>query len=173
MPRDHDWPSMPDGREFDGKQLLTLVRSGNSPFHGVWDVSLLIREVEESLGAQVIDIPAVYKGSNNFVGCSLPIDLCRIDVNMPGFEGMRIENQIPEVKFEVAAYELLRSESDILASRLLHHRIPVQHVGAKLEIPQDIAGRRLLLFERAEGENNVWEVIRPEQKVGTGVYCPI
>jgi hypothetical protein len=33
---DHDeWPKMPDGNDFDGKQLLTLVRSGNSPFHGL------------------------------------------------------------------------------------------------------------------------------------------
>jgi len=39
-----DWPKMPDGSDFDGKQLLTLVRSGNSPFRGVWDVNLLIRD---------------------------------------------------------------------------------------------------------------------------------
>jgi hypothetical protein len=62
-----DWPKMPDASDFDGKQLLALVRSGNSLFHGVWDVNLLIREIEENLGAQVIDIPVVYKGSNNYV----------------------------------------------------------------------------------------------------------
>ena len=44
-----DWPEMPDGSDFDGMQLLTLVRRGNSPFHGVWDVNLLIREIEENL----------------------------------------------------------------------------------------------------------------------------
>lgn len=65
---DHDeWPKMPDGTDFDGKQLLTLVRSGNSPFHGLWDVNLLIQEVEEALDARVIDIPFIYKGSNNYV----------------------------------------------------------------------------------------------------------
>jgi hypothetical protein len=33
---DHDeWPKTPDGNDFDGKQLLTLVRTGNSPFHGL------------------------------------------------------------------------------------------------------------------------------------------
>ena len=63
-----DWPTMPDGDNFDGKQLLSLVRSGNSLFHGVWDVNLLIREVEESLDSHVIDIPILYKGSNNYVG---------------------------------------------------------------------------------------------------------
>ena len=62
-----DWPKMPDDSDFDGKQLLNLVRSGKSPFHGVWDVNLLIREVEENLGAQVVDIPDVSRGSNNYV----------------------------------------------------------------------------------------------------------
>ena len=66
-----DWPKMPDGSDFDGKHLLTLIRSGNSPFYGVWDVNLLIREVEENLGAQVIDIPIIYKGSNNYVSSYL------------------------------------------------------------------------------------------------------
>lgn len=42
---------MPDGSEFDGKQLLTLIRNDRSPFQGVWDVNLLIREIEEVLGA--------------------------------------------------------------------------------------------------------------------------
>jgi len=73
--------------------------------------------------------------------------------------------QVPEVKFEVAVYELLRSEPNILASRLLYHRIPVQHVGPRLGPPQDIAGRGLFLFERAEGEDNVWRDLSSEQKV--------
>lgn len=66
-----EWPKIPDGRDYDGKQLLTLVRNGNSPFLGVWDVNLLIREIEENVGAQVIDIPVVQKGSNNYVSSCL------------------------------------------------------------------------------------------------------
>lgn len=62
-----DWPIMPDGSDFDGEQLLTLVRGGNSPFQGVWDVNLLIQEIEETLGFRVIDIPNVDKGSNYYV----------------------------------------------------------------------------------------------------------
>jgi hypothetical protein len=62
-----DWPKMPDDSDFDGNQLLTLFRSGNSPLHGVWDVNLLNREVEENLGTQVIDVPVIYKRSNNLV----------------------------------------------------------------------------------------------------------
>ena len=62
-----DWPVMPDGSDFDGEDLLTLVRAGNSPFNGVWDVNLLIQEIEENLGSRVTDILAVNKGSNNYV----------------------------------------------------------------------------------------------------------
>ena len=91
--------------------------------------------------------------------------MSRDDVNMPNFDGALIHKQVPEVKFEVAVYELLRSEPNILASRLLYHRIPVQHVGPRLDLPQDIAGRHLFLFERAEGEKNIWRGLSPEQKV--------
>lgn len=48
-------------------KLLSLVRGGNSPFHGVWDVNLLIQEIEENLDTQVVNIPQVYNGSNNYV----------------------------------------------------------------------------------------------------------
>ncbi len=63
------WPKMPDGTDFDGKLLFSLVHKGESPFDRAWDVNLLIREIEESLGAKVIDIPFVYNGSNNYVSC--------------------------------------------------------------------------------------------------------
>ena len=66
-----EWPSGPDGDQYDGKQLMELVRSDNSPFRKVWDVKLLIQEIEEKLNTQVIDIPVVDKGSNNFVGSLL------------------------------------------------------------------------------------------------------
>ncbi|KAK0723087.1 hypothetical protein B0T26DRAFT_740131 [Lasiosphaeria miniovina] len=121
--------------------MLTLLRSGNSPFDGLWDANVLIRVVEENLGAKVIDIPVVYKGSHNygFLTCNLP-------------------------KFQVAVYNLLRSEPNILVSRLLYYRIPVQHAGPRLDLPRDIAGRHLFLFERAEGVNNVWRDLSPEQR---------
>ena len=96
---------------------------------------------------------------------SIVARLARGDVNMPNYDGFPLDVQVPEVKFEVAAYELLRSEPNILASRLLYHRIPVQHAGPRLVLPQDIAGRRIFLFERAEGENNVWADLSPAGKV--------
>lgn len=86
---------------------------------------------------------------------------------MPDYDGFPIEAQIPEAKFEAAVYELLRSEPDILASRLLYHRIPSLHAGPRLDSPGDIAGRRLFLFERAEGDNNIWSGLGSEEKVCT------
>jgi hypothetical protein len=102
--------------------------------------------------------------------------MSRDDINMPNFDGAPIHKQVPEVKFEVAVYELLRSEPNILASRLLYHRIPVQHVGPRLYLPQDITGRHLFLFERAEGEKNIWRGLTPEQKVRayvSNLFCSI
>ena len=57
------WPAIPNG---NGKQL---VHSGHNPF--AWNANLLIRKIEENLDAQVIDIPTVHKGSNNYVSFGL------------------------------------------------------------------------------------------------------
>lgn len=59
--------------------------------------------------------------------------LARGDVNMPDYDGFPIHVQVPEVKFETEVYELLQPEPDILASRLLYYRLPVQHEGPELE----------------------------------------
>lgn len=67
------WPSGPDGNQYDGKQLMDLVRNDNNPFQGVWDAKLLIQEIEEKLNNQITDIPIVDKGSNNYVGSHLYI----------------------------------------------------------------------------------------------------
>jgi hypothetical protein len=175
-----EWPKTQNGTDFDGKNLLTLVRNGNSPFAGAWDVNLLIQEVEENLATQVIDIPVVSRsGANYYVRwnslnyfeslmlvCSQGIHFklsnlpdvvarfSRCDVNMPNYDGFPIDVLVSDVKFEAVVYELLRSDASILASRLLYYRVPV-HVPPQINVPQDIAGRSLFLFERSEGENNV------------------
>lgn len=84
---------------------------------------------------------------------------------MPNFSGFPIESQVEEVKFEVAVYRLLRSEPGIMVSRLLYHRIPAEYPCHSLDPPQDITGRRLFLFEKAEGEKDVWRELSPDQQV--------
>lgn len=63
-----NWPSMPDG-----KHLATLAYSGNSPFQGVWDIILLIQEIEKHTHTKVTEIPFVDKGSNNYVSPCFPL----------------------------------------------------------------------------------------------------
>ena len=51
------WPKNADGIDYDGKDLMNLIHSGSSPFQDLWDVKLLLQEIETNLGAKVIDIP--------------------------------------------------------------------------------------------------------------------
>jgi hypothetical protein len=62
-----EWPLLPDGTAFDGKQLLALASSDSSPFKGTWDVNLFFKEVQEVLESEVVDIIVISKGSNNYV----------------------------------------------------------------------------------------------------------
>ena len=91
--------------------------------------------------------------------------LARGDVNLPDFDGFPIERQVPEARFEAAVYELLRPESDIRATHLLCYRTAVKCPGPRLTVPLDLTGRRLFVFERAEGVNNVWEDLSANSKV--------
>ena len=91
--------------------------------------------------------------------------LARGDVNMPEFDGFSIDSQVPELEFEAAVYELLRAEPDIMVSRLLHYRVPYEYPFPHTEIPEDLKGRRLLVFEEADGEKIDWRSLLIQQKV--------
>src|SRR5690349_888625 len=93
--------------------------------------------------------------------------LARGDVNMPNFDGFPIQVQTAEAQFEAAVYELLSPELAIRTSRLLYFRIPVQHPGPRLTMPRDLSGRRLFVFEKSEGVNNVWTDLTAADKVRT------
>ena len=92
---------------------------------------------------------------------------------MPDYDAFPMHWLIPEAQFESAVYKLLRPVSEILASHLLYHRLPVQYPSPRLHLPQDIAGRALFLFERAQGENNVWRDLSEEQKVRAHAAAPL
>ncbi|KAK4195279.1 hypothetical protein QBC40DRAFT_289296 [Triangularia verruculosa] len=167
-----EWPSMPDGKPYDGKHLWQLVQAGKSPFDSIWDVQLLIREIEENLNSRVTDIPSINKGSNNYGfslqtsdGRDLVARLARGDVNMPDFDGFPVDVQAAEARFESAVYELLRTKPAIRSSHLRYSRAPVQHPGPRLTVPLDLSGRRLFVFEKSEGENNVWTDLGPSNKL--------
>ncbi|KAI9661289.1 MAG: hypothetical protein M1821_009616 [Bathelium mastoideum] len=83
---------------------------------------------------------------------------------MPDYEGFTIDQQVPEVEFEAAVYDLLQSQPAIRASRLLYHRIPIERSSPHLERPVDIVGRRLLVFERADEYTLDWHTPTAGQK---------
>ena len=91
--------------------------------------------------------------------------LARGDVNMPDYDGFTIKQQVPEVTFEAAAYSLLHPVPSIRVSRLLYHRVPIEYPPPHVEVPRDIAGRRLLVFERADGITLDWQIPTADQKV--------
>lgn len=91
--------------------------------------------------------------------------LARGDVDMPDFDGFPIEVQAAEATFEAAVYNLLRAAPDIQTSRLLYHRVPILYPGPKNSLPKDLAGRRLFLFEKAEGVDNVWNELNAADQV--------
>ncbi|KAF1817608.1 hypothetical protein P152DRAFT_487427 [Eremomyces bilateralis CBS 781.70] len=122
---------------YDGKRLLDLSHNGLSPFPDFWHVNVFVREVGDLVDAQVVDILVVIQGSNNY---EIHISLSRDDFNMPHFDGFPLAVQVPEAEFEVA------------------------HTGAGRTPPRDITGRRLFIFERAEGESNMWEDLGLEEK---------
>lgn len=72
------WPRMPDGRKWDGKGLLGLVRDGRSPFGNVWDVKLLLREVEDHAHGTIIDTPKVHSGANHYACTSSSAFRCNV-----------------------------------------------------------------------------------------------
>ncbi|KAG6808147.1 hypothetical protein H0H93_000517, partial [Arthromyces matolae] len=162
---------MADGKAYDGMNLLDLVHNGESPFAGNWDVNLLIKEVEDTLGAHVVDIPAVTYGIRNYglhIKLSNSLDIIarlnRSDVNMPNFDGYPFELQLSDHNFETAVYTLLHSEPGIFVSKLLYHRVQIQHDPPRLVIPRDIIGRSLFLFEKSSGTDNVWHNLSQEHK---------
>ena len=99
--------------------------------------------------------------------------LGRSDFNMPKYAGISIEQQVSRTRFEARLYYLLRSEPEILLSRLLYHRVPVQRNSLESSIAQNIMGRPFFLFEKAEGNRNMWYGLCPDNQVRTGAsYLP-
>lgn len=75
---------MADGRDYDGKELLRLVRDSRSPFADRWDIKLLIVEIEDKFATKVVDIPTVFMGSNNYVSPFTSTAVTESDISLPG-----------------------------------------------------------------------------------------
>jgi hypothetical protein len=164
-------PTNPDGSAYDGQRLLELARKNENPFQAAWDGSQLIWEVEEKLEKDVIDIQFVSKARITMVytcrsdHADIVVRLARGDANIPDYDGFPLEVQVPEVMFEAAVYDLLKGNEEIRVSRLPYHRVPLRYPPPLSAPPKDLAGRRFMVFERAEGMNNVWYELNEQQHV--------
>jgi hypothetical protein len=98
-------------------------------------------------------------------GQNIVARLARGDVNMPDYDGPPIERQVDGLNWEVAVADLLLTVAATRPCRLLYHRAPVLHPGPNLELPKDISGRSLLVFEEAEGRAGLWGMLTPTEKV--------
>ncbi|KAL4936339.1 hypothetical protein BDV06DRAFT_205232 [Aspergillus oleicola] len=171
-----EWPIMPDGSTYDGKNLLKLVINNKSPFEGLWDVKRLLAEIERNLRARVVDIPSIVRGSHNAVCYGIHITLhnqppilvrlSRTDLNHPDYSGPPPESQVSAARFESGVYKLLRAEEGIPVSQLLYYRPPIfktrpgsdqreeQEVEGKKRKSQgskDLSGRALFVFGLLDG----------------------
>ncbi|KAJ7459724.1 hypothetical protein FB451DRAFT_1141519 [Mycena latifolia] len=156
-----EWP-----KDFDGTGLLNKIENGEPLFR--FSVQDVFSEVEKNLRCRVIGVPHVGKGSNYFGihiqtdnGKDVLVRVRRSDVNWPKYHdhGWPIAQLVVEIEFEAATYQLLRANREILASNLLYYRGPtqVQRSDKDLaEIPKDLVGRPIFVFEKAEGVKNVW-----------------
>ncbi len=84
---------------------------------------------------------------------------------MPDFDGFSLKEQISEINFEADTYQLLQAEPDIKVPRLLYHRAPAGMDGPHLQRPDDIRGRRLMVFQKENGKSSVWRELDELQKV--------
>ncbi|CAJ0538698.1 Ff.00g066830.m01.CDS01 [Fusarium sp. VM40] len=166
-----DWPRMRNGTNWDGQNLFELLRKAESPFSPVWDANLLFDEVEDKVGAKVIDVPCVHTGANNY-GIHLRLldqrdvlaRLGNADVNMPLYGGFNLRWLHKQVDFEADTNNLLRNDPNVPTDCLLFYRHPIQHYGENSETPKDISGRRLMIFEMAKGEVGAWATLGQQQR---------
>ncbi|KAJ7459733.1 hypothetical protein FB451DRAFT_1141530 [Mycena latifolia] len=152
-------------RDLDGTGLLEKLKSGESSLFR-FSVQDIFSEVEKNLGCQIIGVPYAGSGANYFgihveldTGKDALVRVRRSDVNWPRYHGWPFAQLVVEVEFEAAVYRLLRANQEILASNLLYYRGPVQvqrNDQDIAEIPKDLVGRPIFVFEKAEGGKNVW-----------------
>lgn len=92
--------------------------------------------------------------------------LSKTDMNVPNYDGYAETWLHNLVEFEAAVYRLLEGTTGIPSSRLLYFRHARESPGPKTELPQDISGRRLMIFEMSKDNKPLWRVLSKHQKVG-------
>lgn len=87
-------------------------------------------------------------------------------MNVPNYDGFAETWLHNLVEFEAAVYHLLEDTVGIPTSRLLYFRHAQESQAPKTELPKDISGRRLMIFEMSKDNKPLWRVLSKHQKVG-------
>ncbi|KAJ7285607.1 hypothetical protein C8J57DRAFT_1446479 [Mycena rebaudengoi] len=144
------WP-----QDFDGTGLLENIQKSEPPLFR-FNVQDVLDEVEKNVGYRAIEIPhGLHVRLEN--GTDAMVRIRRVDLNWPRYGGMSADwLAVDSAEFEAATYRLLRAHPHILASNLLYSRGPVQHTTDATEVPKDLVGRGIFVFEKAPGTTYVW-----------------
>ncbi|OBS20043.1 hypothetical protein FPOA_11764 [Fusarium poae] len=149
------WPKTSDGEDFDGFNLLNLVRAGSSPFKDTWNVNKLLQEIEAHTLAQGLHMTLSDQRE-------ILVRLGRSDVNMLNYKGFPLDSMIRELDFESAVYALLAGHTEIPVSALHFSRPPIKHnVGTDYDVERSVQGRQLMVFDKHPGKSNVWWELSP------------
>lgn len=91
---------------------------------------------------------------------------------MPRYDAWSVGWLHRQLDAEVDIYNSLKDHEDIPTPNLLYYRRCEQQLESRIELPKDISGRQLMIFEMAEGENSVWVGLGDHQKVKALSYQP-
>ncbi|KAJ3043252.1 hypothetical protein HDV00_005572 [Rhizophlyctis rosea] len=149
------WDKWPEN--FDGKGVYEAVMAGRETGFRI-NIRQMFNIVEKELSCKVVDVPMVFKGSNNFgfqllltTKRTLLLRIARNNFLHPNYVGAPIETVIREVQFEAAVHELLKSDPDIPVSPLLFYRLPVTKTADLVVDAENIDdGRQMMVFDMAK-----------------------
>ncbi|UNI13915.1 hypothetical protein JDV02_000610 [Purpureocillium takamizusanense] len=169
------WPTSADGNEWDGKGLLDLVQRGESPFRKSLDIRALIVEIEQSLKSSVLDIPMAYFGAHHFgfhvvlkARSDVIVRVSREDTCNRAYRGSITQQlQLLNSQFELDVYRALVPLGSPFNCGPVYHRDPVLAAARSTSSVRGVSGRRIVVFERAEGEKYDyvrWRALSAEQK---------
>lgn len=96
--------------------------------------------------------------------------LGRADVNMPDYDGFALTWLHNLVEFEAEVNPLIEGVAKLPTSRLLYYRHAEQYPGPKTELPKDISGRRLMVFDMTKGDDFTWSELSESQKVSVVIF---
>lgn len=84
---------------------------------------------------------------------------------MPGYDGFSLDWLHKQFEFETAILNFVDKCPNIPTSSLLFCRRSFQHSRDRSELPKDISGRQLMIFQMTKDHRIDWRKLDEDQKV--------